>query len=46
MHVFLGEERNNFKNTDVVQHRIETDALAIKKALYTIPLARKQEVDN
>jgi hypothetical protein len=46
-HVFHDEEWNDFKSTDVVQHRIETeDALPIRKAPYRIPFALRQEVDN
>lgn len=46
-HVFHDEERNDFKSTDVVQHRIETgDALPIRKAPYRIPFALRQEVDD
>jgi hypothetical protein len=46
-HVLHDEERNDFKSTNVVQHRIETgDALPIRKAPDRIPFALRQEVDD
>ena len=46
-HVFHDEEKNDFKGTDLVQHRIETgDAMPIRKAPYRIPFALRREVDN
>lgn len=44
--IFYHDEDNDFKSTDVIEHRIETgDAAPIKKPQYPIPFALREEVD-
>jgi hypothetical protein len=46
-HIFHVEGRNDFKDTDLIEHRIITgDAKPIRKAPYRVPLARKKELEN
>jgi hypothetical protein len=46
-HVFHDEEENDFKSTQVVEHRIETgNAALIRKAQYRVPFALKGEMQN
>jgi len=47
VHVFNDEKRNEFKSRYVVEHSIEMGrALPARRALYRIPFAPRQEVDN
>ena len=46
-HVFHQEGSNDFKGTDLVEHRIVTgDANPIRKAPYRVPFALRQEMQN
>jgi len=46
-HVFHQEGSNDFKGTDLVEHRIVTgDAKPIRKAPYRVPFALSQEMQN
>jgi hypothetical protein len=45
--IFHHDEDNDFKSTDIIQHRSETgDAIPIKKPQYPIPFAVREEVDR
>jgi hypothetical protein len=45
--VFHDDETNDFKSTNVVEHRIETaEARPIGRAPYRVPFALKEEMEN
>ena len=47
MHVFDDDEDNQFKGTDLIEHRIVTgDAKPIRKAPYRVPFALRKEMEN
>ena len=47
MHVFHDDEDNQFKGTDLVEHRIITgEAKRIPKALYRVPFAIRGQMEN
>jgi hypothetical protein len=46
-HIFHDDENNNFKSTDLVEHKIITgEAQPIRKAQYRVPFALRQEMEN
>jgi hypothetical protein len=45
--VFHDDETNDFKSTNVVEHRIETaETRSIRRAPYRVPFALKEEMEN
>jgi hypothetical protein len=47
MNVFHDDESNQFKGTDLIEHRIVTgDAKPIRKAPYRVPFALREEMEN
>jgi hypothetical protein len=46
-HIFHDDENNDFKSTNLVEHKIITgDAQPIRKAQYRVPFALRQEMEN
>jgi hypothetical protein len=45
-HIFHVEGSNDFKGTDLIEHRITGDAKPIRKAPYQVPFALKKEMEN